>query len=253
MSRINKAVLAVVALMTLSLAANPSFAQNLTFDGPPNFLSGWTPLPPTCVSIRANLPGPPTLLPTSTPNFALLNNAGIRQCNLILGDDDNAAVGGDGIVIPATADPGLHLLVDLAFLSNEINTGMHFNDTAEVFLSVLPTTTAPGAPIGFSRSIRVASFSRNLLQPGGMGPLATGAVAGLGGFAAGFPFRTFFVPVAEFRGQRVYLTFKVRNAIDLLFSSALAVDSIRFGYYPDGGEQPIYPDPGLSPEPRLEN
>src|SRR5262249_30560782 len=188
MSRTNRTVLAVVALITLSLAANPALAQNnLTFDPPLPPLSGWTPLPPTCVSIQTLLPG---LAPTTPPNFALLSNANIRQCNLIQGDGNN-----DGIVIPADAPPNLVLHVDLAFLSNEINTGSSFNDTAEVFLTVLPTTTASGVPIGFSKSVRVASFSRNMLQPGGAGLLASTAVAGLGGFSAGFSFSPFFIPL----------------------------------------------------------
>jgi hypothetical protein len=138
----------------------------------------------------------------------------------------------------------LLLHVDLAFLSNEINTGPLFNDTAEVFLTVLPTMTVPGAPIGFSKSVRVASFSRNMLQPGGVGPIASTAVAGLGGFAAGFPFAPYFIPVGEFKGQRVFLTFTVRNAVDTLVASALAVDSVSLGNFDSyGGYNDISSDP----------
>jgi hypothetical protein len=237
MSRINKTVLAVVVSITLSLAANPALAQNnLTFDPPLPPLSGWTPLPATCVTIQTLLPG---LAPTTPPNFAVLSNAGIRQCNLIQGD-----AGNDGILIPADAPPNLLLHVDLAFLSNEIGSGPTFNDTAEVFLTVLPTTTS-GAPIGFSKSVRVASFSRNMLQPGGVGPLASTAVAGLGGFAAGFPFAPYFIPVGEFKGQRVFLTFTVRNAVDTAVASALAVDSVSLGHFNEyGGYTDVSSDPG---------
>ena len=244
MSRINKTVLAVVALITLSLAANPALAQNnLTFDPPLPPLSGWTPLPPTCVTIQTLLPG---LAPTTPPNFALLSNANIRQCNLIQGDVNN-----DGILIPANAPPNLLLHVDLAFLSNEIGSGPLFNDTAEVFLTVLPTTTTdPLLPIGFSKSVRVASFSRNMLQPGGGGPLASTAVAGLGGFAAGFPFAPYFIPVGEFKGQRVFLTLTVRNAIDTAVASALAVDSVSLGVFNTWGYTEIYPDPEPALAPR---
>jgi hypothetical protein len=83
MSRINKVALALVTFITLGLAANTVLAQNnLTFDPPLPPLSGWTPLPPACVSVVYSLPD---LSPTSAPNFALLSNAGIRQCNLIQG------------------------------------------------------------------------------------------------------------------------------------------------------------------------
>src|SRR5262249_52394561 len=109
---------------------------NLTFDPPLPPLSGRTPLPPTCVTIRQSLPGPVPLLPTSARNFALLDNAYIPHCNLIQGDAAN-----DGILIPANALSGLDLRVDLAFLSNEINSGPLFNDTAKVFLTVPTTTT----------------------------------------------------------------------------------------------------------------
>jgi len=237
MSRINKTVLAVVALITLSLAANPALAQNnLTFDPPLPPLSGWTPLPATCVTIQTLLPG---LAPTTPPNFALLSNNGIRQCNLIQGDAAN-----DGILIPANAPPNLLLHVDLAFLSNEIGSGPLFNDTAEVFLTVLPTMTASGVPIGFSKSVRVASFSRNMIQPGGLGPIASTAVVGLGGFSAGFPFAPYFIPVGEFKGQRVFLTLTVRNAIDTSVASALAVDSVSLGNFNSyGGYTHISSDP----------
>ena len=238
MSRINKTVLAV-ALITLSLAANPVSAQNnLTFDPPLPPLSGWTSLPATCVTIQTLLPG---LAPTTPPNFALLSNNGIRQCNLIQGDANN-----DGILIPANAPPNLLLHVDLAFLSNEIDSGSLFNDTAEVFLTVLPTVTALGAPIGFSKSVRVASFSSNMIQPGGVGPLASTAVVGLGGFAAGFPFAPYFIPVGEFKGQRVFLTFTVRNAVDTAVDSALAVDSVSLGHFNQYGG---YTDVSSVPEP----
>jgi len=237
MSRTNRTVLAVVALITLSLAANPALAQNnLTFDPPLPPLSGWSPLPPACVTIQTLLPG---LAPTTPPNFALLSNNGIRQCNLIQGDAFN-----DGILIPANAPPNLLLHVDLAFLTNEINSGPLFNDTAEVFLTVLPTMTASGVPIGFSKSVRVASFSRNMIQPGGVGPIASTAVVGLGGFAAGFPFAPYFIPVGEFKGQRVFLTFTVRNAVDISVASALAVDSVSLGNFDSyGGYNDISSDP----------
>jgi len=236
MSRINKTVLAVVALITLSLAANPALAQNnLTFDPPLPPLSGWTALPATCVTIQTLLPG---LAPTTPPNFALLSNNGIRQCNLIQGDALN-----DGILIPANAPPNLLLHVDLAFLTNEIGSGPLFNDTAEVFLTVLPTMTLGGAPIGFSKSVRVASFSRNMIQPGGLGPIASTAVVGLGGFAAGFPFAPYFIPVGEFKGQRVFLTFTVRNAVDIAVASALAVDSVSLGDFESYGYTEVSSDP----------
>src|SRR5215831_7714879 len=115
MSRIRKTVLAVVTLITLSLAAHVALAD-LTFDV--GGLSTWTPLPPTCVTIQTLLPG---LAPTTPPNFALLSNAGIRQCNLIQGD-----VATDGILLSPTLLPGTRLEVDLAFLTNEIGSGPLF-------------------------------------------------------------------------------------------------------------------------------
>lgn len=114
-----------------------------------------------------------------------------------------------------------HLQVDLNFLSNEIDTGAATNDTAWVCLTIEET----------GQVIPVAFFTRDQLQPGGIGKPAAQTVRSVGGFKLSTGWSTYEIDLSKYIGMSGFLSFNVRKAAPVLsFESqdtALAVDAIR--------------------------
>jgi hypothetical protein len=114
------------------------------------------------------------------------------------------------------------LLVDLNYMTGEVDTGPETNDTAFVYVTINET----------GEVIPVAFFSRDQLQPDGSGVPLAGTVHDVGRFKLSTGWKTYYTDLTNYVGKSAFLTFNVRKAARSLGpeaqNTALAIDSLRF-------------------------
>lgn len=243
-SHLSKLALTLIASGVMVLTAhqakaqsNPSFEADLKGYTPLDKLSnaGDPPPPPPSAEVVSQLAEAEqeasrlapyqtnslALSPTHGGFFALLHT--IRETSIGVYRCRQCVIVQDSFAIPPDAT---RLAVDLAFLTDEKDTGRTTNDTATIFLTVEATDQLR------QEMVVVGFINRNQLQPDGEGRLTPLAVEGLGGFKMGTRFRTANVELpARFQGRSAFLTFYVRKAAPSLNersrNTALAIDNIR--------------------------
>ncbi len=202
------------------MLTNPGFENDLNgflIEGSMDTTSTNVP-PPTSTAIPGNAitesflagDGDPVLtdvLPTEGDFFAVLSTDGVTATKISQTFDltNNADI----------------LSFDFRLLTDEIGTGPEGNDG---FMAILETDD------GF-RVERV--MNREMLQPGGSGPLSDSAIAGVGGLLAGTPWLTHEFEVSSIQGQTVTLSFVVYDVFDAFVVTELVLDNIRVQAVPE--------------------
>lgn len=116
---------------------------------------------------------------------------------------------------------GAKLLVDLNYMTDEVNTGRATNDIASVYITINES----------GEIIPIAFLSRDQLQPEGIGEPIAAALRDVGSFKLSTGWKTYYTDLSKYVGKSAFLTFNVRKAAPLLGgeaqNSALAIDNIR--------------------------
>ncbi len=176
--------------------------------------------------LTTGLPGPVPVTPTEGGDFVLLSTAGVAENSLNRTATKSGSTLAFGNVTPGTRAFGRF---DYRFLTNELDTGSSFPDKAMITIS------------NGTQSMEL-TIDRDLLQPGGSGPLTPIAQAGVGGFASGTDWLPLTFDATPFASSTSTITFHIWDVGDTIVDSALAIDNIQTGTYP--AADPVSAIPG---------
>lgn len=196
-------------LLVSSLSALASSSAAVLFNGSfESGTSGWTEAGGSGLFTTASLldGAYATVNPTAGATFALISNNGVSVASASQTFDISAGV----------------LSLNYRFLTDEHNTGVDYNDSASIILTIAGNPTT------------LLSVSRNDLQAGGEGSLLSGA-SFIDNTQFGFDigqstWKTLVFDTSGFIGQSATLTFQVNNVGDSTLDigvSQLAFDNVQ--------------------------